>query len=376
MAKTKRRTGRKTGFVAAFAKARARDAHPHLGPINAASFAADRGVAVAKAANLFAYQKYLAAARADKARRKRVPESFERNVLAQARQARDDLDAFTGAGLRMIQQVNQTGLWGRTQAQFARTLRDRGPVDVRTMWAEIAGNAQYRTALAGHGISADMTAAMTEAFATLDATAVLRNGKVAVETRVAGERAPRRMALGAGASPPAGLSDLLRRSQFDRVAAAFANKEPVHLEIVPAAGLTAYEPADLFALGAVAVRQRMTEHVRKLEDTGLAIYEGNDPFSFTLALLVIGLFLGLVGSVIQHLCDNPTEVEQPEWLCTVGAALLIIALILLAAVFIIGFLEGAAFSIVAWIGLMLMAQYIADAYAHFTSFNVEGVPSS
>jgi len=373
MAKNKR----KIDIVAAFGKAGGRATHPHLEPINAASFAADRGLALDKAGKLLAYQSYLVTARAAKARRKTTSVAFERNVLAQARQARDDLDAFTGAALRMTQQVNQTNLWNQTFTRLTRTLRETGPIDVKTMWAGLAGNAQYRSALASHGVSAEMAAAMTEAFTKLDATAALRDGKVSVETRVAGEGQPRRMALRPGPARPANISDLLRRSQFDRVVAALTNKEPVHVEAVPATGIAAYEPADLFAFGAVAARQRMTEHVRKLEDTGLATYEGNDPITFIGALLVIGIFLGLVGSIILELCNHPTGgVEQPEWVCTMGAVLVTIALIVLAVVALIFIVDGVAIAVIGLAAFwLLLGVFLNNLDRIFPDFDPSGQPA-
>lgn len=372
--KQKRKTKSRISAVAALAKVAAR-AHPHLDPLYAASFKAERDVVVAKASSLLAYRQYLAGARATKARRKNVPESFERNVLAQARLARGDVDAFTVAALKMQQQVNHTGLWRRTHGDVVRMLRDNGPASLKTMWSDVAGNAQYRSALVGHGVSAEVAAAITEAVNSFDATAVLRDGKVTIETRVAGEAAPRRLTLAAGPARPATVSDLLRRSQFDRVTQALVNREPVYLEAVPAAPGTGNDMADLMAFGAVAARQYMAEHVRKLEDTGLATYQGNDPITFIGALLVIGIFLGLVGSIILYLCDHPTEVEQPEWLCTVGAVMVIIAAVCLAVATLIFIVDGVMIAGIGYIGIVFIANFVVDAFDRLTRFNPEGVPA-
>jgi hypothetical protein len=103
-----------TRLLEAFTRAGGRERHPHLDPINRAAFAADRDVVLQKAGDLLAYQRFLVDARAVKAKRKGASASFERSVLAQARQAREDLDTFAGSALRVIQQVNQTDLWSRT----------------------------------------------------------------------------------------------------------------------------------------------------------------------------------------------------------------------------------------------------------------------
>src|SRR5436190_17681104 len=85
---------KKASFLDAFAKTGARQAHPHLAPLNRATWADDREVVLQKADRLLGYQRFLADARAVKAKRKGASGSFERSVLAQAAQARDDLDAF------------------------------------------------------------------------------------------------------------------------------------------------------------------------------------------------------------------------------------------------------------------------------------------
>jgi hypothetical protein len=99
---------------AAYRNARGGNVHPHLDPINGATFLAERTLARQKAVSLLGYQKYLAAARATKAKRKGATMAFERNVLAQARQAQLDLEQFSGAVLRATQR-STTRLCGVTR---------------------------------------------------------------------------------------------------------------------------------------------------------------------------------------------------------------------------------------------------------------------
>jgi hypothetical protein len=354
-----RKTSRtKTGIVDAFAKAGARDRHPHLDPLNSAAFAVDRDVVLPKASNLLAYQRYLADARAVKAKRKGASVSFERSVLTQARQARDDLDAFTGAAMRMTQQVNQTDLWSQTLASATQSLRDTGPITPSATWAELMQSEQISTALATHGVSPDIAATITDAFGKLDATVSLRDSKVSIETQVAGESQPRRVALASAPPPPADLSQLLRRSQFDGVMSALTTSQPIYIEAVPAGGIAAYQAPELFAFGVVAARQHMNEHVRKLEDTGLATYEGNDPFSFILALIVIGLFLALVGTIILELCDRTGPVLQPDWLCTAGGVMVYLALIVLGALVLLFIVDGVAVAFIGLVALVLLLNEV------------------
>ena len=120
--------------------------------------------------------------------------------------------------------------------------------------------------LARAGLTDDVAAAVTELVSQSDVSLALRDGQVSVETQVAGESGPRSFALVPPGGSPSSVVDLLGGSQFDQVVAAFSGGDPLYLEVVASAAAPTYRPADLFAIGAVAARQRMADHVRKLED--------------------------------------------------------------------------------------------------------------
>jgi hypothetical protein len=355
-AAARRSTARKkVGVLDAFAKAGGRQRHPHLQPLNRATWADDRAVVVENAGRLLDYQRFLADARAVKAKRKGASASFERSVLAQAQRARADLDGFSRSAVQMVQQLNHTDLWNQTLSRGAQTLRQTGPTGLDAMWAELTKTEEARTEFAKHGLSPQVTAAVTEAFGRIEATVSSRDGKVFVEARQSGDNQRRRVALSATPSRPKDLSQLLRRSQFDQVMSALTNGQPMYVEAVPAANAAAYTPPDLFAFGVAASRQRMHEHVRKLEDTGLATYEGNDPVSFIVGMLALAIFLGLVGSIILELCDDPdAAVQQPDWVCAGGALLVMISLGLLGGIAAIFFIDGVAVAAIGWFAFIIL----------------------
>jgi hypothetical protein len=368
MAKKSAAAPRKTkpGFIEHAHAAIGKTGHPHLDPINAATFASDRDLALAKVSGLMAYQKFLADARTAKARRKGSTSAFERNVQAQGRQALADLQAFSGAVLRITQQMNQTDVWRRTLDHMSTALGSSGPVSAQQIWNELQANEQYKSTLQAHGVTDEMAASATEAISKLDARLVLQGGKVLVETRVAGESQPRRLSLKASLGRPTGIVDLLRRSQFEQVVSAFTRSDPAYVEAVSAGRALDCEPGDLFAYGAVAARQRVAEHVRKLEDTGLATYQGNEPFTVLVAALAIGLFLGLVGSIILYLCDHPGDVSPPDWVCATGFVLVMIAVVVLGALTGIAIVEGVALLAVAGIAL---GALLPEWLRHFQDFS-------
>jgi hypothetical protein len=292
--------------------------------------------------------------------------AFERNMHAQARQALGDTQAFCGGVLRIVQQVNHTDFWPQTLGRMVSTLSASGPVSAKQIWGEVQQglqDPQNKAALQSAGLTDDVAAAITDVISKLDANLLLRGGKVSVETQVAGASQPLRFSLKAPGGPATSITDLLRRTQFDQVVSAFSNNDPVYLEAVASAVAVDYEPADLFAIGAVAARQGMAEHVRKLEDTGLATYQGNDPATL-LTLLVVGLFLAAVGATIEYLCDHPGQVMQPKWVCDAGEVLLFLSLLALAGPVVAG-------NYFAWVAFGLV---LADWIAHLPGFQPTSGP--
>src|SRR5262249_36947389 len=225
---------------------------------------------------------------------------------------------------------------------------------------------EYRSALRSHGVTDEAAAAATDAISRLDARLIMNGSKVSIETRVAGETAPRRLSLKASPGRPTGIADLLLRSQLEQVVSAFTHQDAVYVEATSAGRALDSEPGNLFVFGAVTARQRVAEHVRKLEDSGLATYQGNDPFTFLVAALAVSLFLGLVGATILYLCDHPCEVSQPDWVCTAGLVMVYLAVIFLVVLVAIAIIEGVAFLAVAGIAFGLLLPDLIEHAPKFT----------
>ncbi len=362
-------------------RAQATVSHPHLDPVNAATFSSDHSLALGKAQNLLAYQQYLAAARAAKAQSRGVTPAFERNVQAQARQALADCQDFSAASLRITQQLNHTALWGQMLNNVSSTLKTSGPVTVSQLWGEVQQSLQNQknsAAFAGAGLTSDLATALTGAISKVNASLVLRNGKVSVETQLAGASQPSRLGLKAPGGPPAGINDLLQRTQFERVVSAFSNNDPTYLEAVGSPGNVDYEPAELFAFAAVAGRQRMAEHVRKLEDTGLATYQGNDPVDVLIGLIIAGAVIGLLGAGILYLCDHPGQVVQPDAVCVAGFVMVLLAVIILGAgVLLVGGTAGlgaVAGLVLGEATLLAFSLLLIDLVDHFPTFHPVQLP--
>ncbi|HEY1273012.1 MAG TPA: hypothetical protein VGF08_13550 [Terriglobales bacterium] len=357
-------------------RAQASMPHPHLESINPMSFLNDRSVVTAKAQSLLSYQQYLATVRAQKAKSQSVSPAFERNVQAQARQALADAQDLSAAALRITQQASQTSFWSQVLNTASATLESTGPVTVQQLWNEINQNLQdpqNAAQLAAAGLTSEMAAAITSGIPNVNASLLLHNGKVSVQTQIPGESQTRILSLRIPGGPPSGITDLLNRAQFEQVLSVFNNQAQIYLEALGSPGGSEYEPAQLFAFGAVFARQRLAEHLRKLEDTGLDTYQGNDPVTFITVLVFAGIALGGIGAAILYACDpqpappgTVTTAPPPGWECTAGLLMVLLGAICLGIVAINAgsIVAGFAGQLVAEFGLFGFAVLIVDFVEH------------
>jgi hypothetical protein len=321
-------------FAAAVRKTRTRFSVPLA---NRAAVRGEVRIMTEKLDSLGSYRDYLVAARAEKARRKGVSLAFEAAVQAQARQALRDTEALGGAALRVAQQMHHSRLWDQVLDKAVAGVKASGPVSAQDLWAHLRGSDASMATLRSHGLTADMESALNEAIGSFEATLSLRSGKPGFDVKVPGQGRSRRIPLGrTPTGSPTSVADLLRLSEFDRVVAAFTEGRTASLDIVASDTEIEYHLADLAALAAVAGHQRVVEHVRKLEDTGLATYSGEDPATAVAVLAVIAAVSYGVGVVLAQECEKSGD----DVACFAAGFLLIIAAEGFAALAILAFVSG------------------------------------
>jgi hypothetical protein len=341
-----------------------------LGPLNRAALEADLVSAIEKTRALVAYRQYLTEARAFKASRRTVSQEFERAIQAHAGRALEDAESLAGAALRATRQMTQAGFSDSMLDQITAGLQTTGPLSVKDMWRDLVGDQASLALLRQRGITEQIMTVVAEAVDSVDATFVLQRDKPAVAVTAPGHREPRHFRL--GRTPrgwPSSVTDLLGRSRFEQVLAAFSGGDPIYLDVAPSTQELEYPPTDIIAIASISLRQRLAEHVRKLEDTGLAPYAGQDPVSAVLILLGIGWLLVIIGTYFQQECllqqdEDATECKVAYWLITIGWGLLVVTFALGIAVGGAG-LVAAAFAGVS--GAILLDQY-RDVLPGFSGF--------
>jgi hypothetical protein len=293
------------------------------GPVNSGAILRDKHLVLEKASSLLGYQNYLTQARAWKAARKSVPLSFEREVQAQAKEALADARELAAGTLRTTKHLKQAGELDCMLDTWIAGVKASGPVQVQDLWSDLEDDPEARQVLRDEGLTDELWTAISENIKKVEGRLFLQGGKLAGEVKVAGQDRARTVVFAhSSTGMPRTVSELLRRGQFERMVEQFgrAGVLPMGLDVV-AGEAREVEIADVVLSGAVLSVQMTAQHKRKLEDTGLATYAGNEPATI---LLLGGLLLIVTGLIISGLSCGDNDHEN---LCTLGKVLMILGLL-------------------------------------------------
>jgi hypothetical protein len=299
--------------------------------MNAAAVLQDKQLALNRASNLLGYQNYLAQCRAWKATQPSVPASFEREVLTHAQQALVDARDLATRSLRVTRQMKQSGRLDDLVASCAAATRASGPVQVQDLWADITESEQTRQLLRDQGLGDDMFTVLDGQMRRIQGRLTAQGGNLVATIGLVG-KATRAVTLSPSATgSPRSLDDLLHRGQFERIVEKFEQGGVLPLALVPG-NVSQVALDDVFATGAVLATQLVAQHVRKLGDTGLAVYGGHDPDVAT--VLIVCACLAVLAGVVIHgfSCPLPPAVQggpgkkgaSPTF-CTIAKVLIILA---------------------------------------------------
>jgi hypothetical protein len=297
-------------------------------PLNSALLSKKSRVIVEKATSLLAYQNYLAQARRHKASRQSVSLEFEREIQAQARVALSEMQTLGGSGLRLIKHIKNAGMIGHILERWQDAVNVAGPVQAETIWDDMLADAETRRAFTSLGISDEILTRVADLFAQLKPSVVLDQGQLSLEVKVPGQTQVAQMRLiNPNSRRPRTVSELLRQGQFDRLVELYDQPGGIKVDIATSRNIRPPDVSEAALVGAVLGMQELARHVRKLEDTGLAIYEGKDPATILIAAIIGGMLLVALGLYITgEFCDqdNPDSTA-----CSIGWILFALGLLML-----------------------------------------------
>ncbi|GHO78155.1 hypothetical protein KSD_59260 [Ktedonobacter sp. SOSP1-85] len=291
------------------------------GPINSSAIRQDKKLALEKASSLLSYQNYLTQARSWKAAQKGVPLTFEHEVQAQASQALSDGQTLAAATLRATKHLKQAGRLDHMLNSWIDGVKAAGSVQINDLWNDLTNDPQARQLLKDEGLTEDLWTTLDENMKKLGGLLVLQDGKLVSEVKLAGqEQVQRAVLIHSASGAPQSLDGLLRRGQFERMVEQFDQSNGASL------GLVASEPhdleiADVILSGAFQSVQLLAQHKRKLEDTGLSTYAGNDPFIIVFAAGLLSVLIG--GYLDTYYCNDGND----GWVCKLGKVLLFLGIL-------------------------------------------------
>jgi hypothetical protein len=273
--------------------------------------------------SLHGYQSFLQKARERKAKLKGSSVAFEREVIAQARQALEDTRSLMSKTLRIAKHFKNTGLVDEMLSDWTAAVKASGKVRLQDVWLDALDSEEVRQVFHNADISQSSIAALTAHVSQFEQVLQVKENNLTVKTSqndlemIITRRSP--------SAHPKDVDDLLFGNLFDAAAEVFHIPGSMLVDAVPhqkvkTSGHNVTDPMDSILIGASQSVQELARHLRKLEHTGLAIHQGNDPIS----ILIVGLFIAAgaalaVGATILILCA--AEVFTGT-VCTVGWILL------------------------------------------------------
>jgi hypothetical protein len=277
------------------------------------------------AMRLLSYWQYLAAIRKQKAAR-HYRSIFEADVVAQARGAAVDARSLGHRALSILRQLRNAGALEQALQRVERNARDVGKLDLKAAGLAALQTEHAREALRREGIDSSLLDALRTQLERVQVVVEPgEHGTVRIDgTAVALSKATQR---------PATLAQALSAGSFDRIVDALGSDEPFLAAPVAAARNSQSRTVDVYegvAAQASALAHELVRHVRKIEDVGLATYEGGDPATIGTILIIAGVVMIVVGGAIVVYCKSKHK-DMDEDECKEGIDLLTLGLFLLVS---------------------------------------------
>jgi hypothetical protein len=207
------------------------------------------------------------------------------------------------------------------------SIKTSGPVQIKDLWNNVANNASTKQLLQQNGLTDDLFHAITETIGKLEGRVSAQRGKLMVEGKLAGQDRTRITVIRTSFNqPPTNVAELLNQGQFELLMQRFSETGARSIPLIKGKPRDLL-PSEIVFAGAIQTVQGMAEHKRRLQDTGLATYAGNEHW---VALALLGIVLTLVGGALSSKYCQGRDANTAA--CIVGVLLLILGIAVLAVV--------------------------------------------
>lgn len=271
-----------------------------------------------KAQSVLGYANYITAVRQSISGTAPASAALNREVVRQAKTTLQDVRDLGGALLRLTRQNRQAGDWDAVHAGLEAGLKTVGQVRLPDIWSDLIANQSVQQFFQEAGVSAAMTGQITQYFQSDDTFLSLQQNGITVSTRdVNGVYRETSLTAPKNQSTQT-FGDLLRRGSFDAAVDLYNAPGPSRLTIVRTSQSIPLELPELVLIGVVAATERMADHARVLEDSGLSGNSGSANWVLGLFILAFVIAVGYAGA--KQCKKDPSS----NW-CPLSAVLLFVA---------------------------------------------------
>ena len=279
---------------------------------------------------LQSFERFFDQARIEDPRSGKTSITFESEVRDQANRAAQDTDIVVGTMLTVMRHLRSSGSLDAALGAFGRALEKSGPQDAEQLFESVlpteAGDASRDIPLwptKDAPLWPTNLMRVSDILGEQKPTISVRSGRLNVEIASGGDVAIRLP----GDERPQSINDVLNAHRFEASVATFAQSGQLLVDFVPTTteGSTVTEIDDLLLFAASHVQSRMRRHAKRVDQIGLAAYQGEDPGPL---LGFVGLIATAIGALGFFICC-PLEAEGLAECCAEMVALFIFGLICL-----------------------------------------------
>jgi hypothetical protein len=255
---------------------------------------------------LSSYLSYLEGARDRKSRTPTTSAGFEREALAQARRAERNTRRLLGGSLGILKHLESAGFVDDALRHWTKQIEGRGKISFAEQWKELIESEKVVARFHKAGVSSHTLERLTEAATRLTRPIEARDGELIVRRPEGPPIVLKRRTLLRGT-----IADVLLINHFDAAAELFERTD-----VAPGAVLghshadeeQHVDPLEAFLAVATRAQRRVTAHVRKLEDTGLAVYEGADPVDAIIVIVAVAIVAAIIIGIVCEKTDAEGDV--------------------------------------------------------------------
>jgi hypothetical protein len=275
---------------------------------------------------LQSYREFLERARQHKGHLKSTSREFEREIVSQARYARNDGRILVGRMLPMMRHFKMSGLMDGAWDAMHDSLSKAGSVQLGDLRQDVLTHPKLKASLRKAGMTDRAAEKFESLIPELTGTLFARDRLLVFRSATGAESSMSKRAVTIGRKS---VVDLLFGNRFDAIVERFELTGTMRAAYVPASSTAGdRRHLDMYEISlamASAAHSQINHHVRELEHIGMAKYSGEEPATI---ILVVAVALVILGGLILYACSEEEDPAEQGPACALGAIMVVIGSLL------------------------------------------------